>query len=229
MEKNYLLNKQRILKNLTAVKNAFSAFKKGFSLGKNSEELFKPFISSLDNELGAYEILYDYVLGEDSTGIEGKTQNYTPKLHDTIIMDISVKFGGVWCDVTRTFFVGEPTTKQTEVFKMLKSAIKNGETALKHGAKASEVYNAVNSELQKSGYELVHHAGHKILTDALMQPQFLPENDGLIENGNFYTLEPGVYKDFGIRLENDYLVIDGGVENLFEELMPLDIKEYILK
>ena len=31
------------------------------------------------------------------------------------------------------------------------------------------------------------------------------------------------------RIENDYLVTDGGAQNLFEDLMPLDIKEYILK
>ena len=55
------------------------------------------------------------------------------------------------------------------------------------------------------------------------------EKDGLIEIGNFYTLEPGFYKGFGIRLENDYLLTDSELENLFEDLMPLDIKEYILK
>ena len=144
-------------------------------------------------------------------------------------MDISIKFGGVWCDVTRTFFIGEPTKNQTQVFKMLKHAIKQGEKAIKPNAKACEVYNAVNGIFKQNGYELVHHAGHKILTDAVMQPQFLPENDGLIEIGNFYTLEPGLYKDFGIRLENDYLLTESGLENLFEDLMPLDIKEYILK
>ena len=151
MEKNYLLNKQRILKNLTAVKNAFSAFKNAFSLGKNTDELFEVFKNSLDNELGSYEILYDYIWGEDTAGIDGVTKNYTPKIGDTAILDISVKYGGVWCDVTRTFFVGEPTKEQVNRYEMLKSAIKNGETALKHGAKASEVYNAVNGELQKSG------------------------------------------------------------------------------
>ncbi len=226
---NYLENKQKIIKNLTAVANAFSAFKKAFSHSNNTDELFKVFLNSLDNELGCYEIAYDYIWGEDTTGIDGTTKNYTPKLGDTVIMDISVKFDGVWCDVTRTFFVGEPSKKQVEVFKMIKNAIKNGETALRNGAKASEVYNAVNSEYLKNGCELVHHAGHKLLTDVLMQPQFLPDNNGIVESGNFYTLEPGLYKDFGIRLENDYLVTDGGVENLFENLMPLDIKEYILK
>ena len=229
MSNNYLENKQKIQKNLIAVTNAFNTFKKAFSLGKNTDELFGVFKASLDSELGSYEILYDYIFGEDTMGIDGKTENYTPKLGDTVIMDISVKYDGVWCDVTRTFFVGEPTAKQAQVYDMLKSAMKAGESALKVGAKACDIYSAVNGVYAKSGYELVHHAGHKILTDAVMQPQFLPENNGLIESGSFYTLEPGLYKDFGIRIENDYLLTDSGLENLFEGLMPLDIKEYILK
>lgn len=229
MVDNYLENKRKIINNLTAVKNALNAFKNAFSHGVNSDKLFESLKISLDRELKDYEILYDYILGEDTARIDGKTQNYIPKNGDTIILDISVKFGGVWCDVTRTFFVGEPTKEQINRYEMLKRAMKKGETSLKHGAKASDIYTAVNSEFIKNGYSLVHHAGHKILTEAVMQPQFLPENDGIIESGNFYTLEPGVYKDFGIRIENDYLVTDNGVENLFEDLMPLDIKEYILK
>ena len=209
--------------------NAFNAFKNAFSLGKNSDELFSVFKNSLDNELKSCEILYDYIWGDDTLGIDGKTQNYIPKIGDTVIMDISIKHGGVWCDVTRTFFVGEPSKSQAQVFDMLKCAMKSGENAIKIGAKACDIYNAVNSVYLKNGCELVHHAGHKILTEAVMQPQFLPEKDGVIESGAFYTLEPGFYKDFGIRLENDYLLTDSGLENLFEGLMPLDIKEYILK
>ncbi len=229
MKKNVLENKQKIIKNLTAVKNAFCAFKNAFSLGKNTDELFEVFKNSLDDELKSYEILYDYIWGEDTTGIDGVTKNYLPKKGDTVIMDISVKYGGVWCDVTRTFFVGEPTQRQAQVFEMLKCAMREGEKAIKPNTKACDVYHAVNGVYQKNGYELVHHAGHKILTDAVMQPQFLPEKDALIETDSFYTLEPGLYKDFGVRLENDYLLTDSGLENLFEDLMPLDIKEYILK
>lgn len=227
---NYIQNKQKIDKILTAVKNAFNAFKNGFSLDKTSDELLKIFTLSLDNELGEYEILYDYIWGDDTAGIEGKTENYSPKTGDTVIMDISVKHDGVWCDVTRTFFVGEPSVKHVEVFEMLKQSIKLGENALKNGISASDVFNAVNSVYLKNGYSLVHHAGHQILTEPVMQPQFLKENvNGFIENGKFYTLEPGLYLNFGIRLENDYLVTDNGVINLFEDLMPLNIKEYILK
>ena len=102
------------------------------------------------------------------------------------------------------------------------------EKAFKPGVRACDVYNAVNNVFLKEGKSLVHHAGHKILTNAVMQPQFLPENTTLLDDDSFYTLEPGLYKNFGIRIENDYLLENGTLQNLFEGLMPLDIKEYLL-
>ena len=47
-----------------------------------------------------------------------------------------------------------------------------------------------------------------------------------IISGNFYTIESGIYKDFGIRLENDYLITESGCENLFD--YPLDIENFII-
>ena len=62
-----------------------------------------------------------------------------------------------------------------------------------------------------------------------MQPQFLPENTTLLEAGAFYTVETGLYEQFGIRVENDYLIHENIAEDLFEHLLPLRIEEYILK
>jgi Xaa-Pro dipeptidase len=144
-------------------------------------------------------------------------------------MDISVGKDGVWCDVCRTFFVLDVTKEQRELFELIKKTVRVGHSALKVGARACDVYNAVNSEYQKSGYTLVHHAGHKIGEEPLMQPQFLADNQTEIECGTTYTIESGLYTTCGIRLENNYLVKNEGAEDLFEQLLPLDIEEYILK
>ena len=59
------------------------------------------------------------------------------------------------------------------------------------------------------------------------QPQFLKENETALGQG-FYTVETGLYSSFGMRVENDFILSENGAEDLFEELLPLDIKEYIL-
>lgn len=221
--------KDKIIKNLTAVKNAFESYKKSFKWGTPCEKLFKNFTKSLKKELGEYKIKYDYICGKDSLNIDGHSSGYLLKEGDTIIMDISVYHDGVWCDVTRTFFVGSVSEEQKAVFDLIIRSIRAGERALKSGVKAEELFSAVNGEYLKEGKRLVHHAGHKIGSRCLLQPQFLPQKSRRLKEFDLVAIESGLYQDFGIRLENDYLVQKDGCKNLFEELMPLDIKEYVLK
>lgn len=221
--------KEKIIKNLTAVKNAFESYKKSFRWGTPCEKLFKNFTKSLKKELGEYKIKYDYICGKDTLNIDGHSRGYLLKEGDTIIMDISLYYDGVWCDVTRTFFVGGVSERQRAVFNLIVSSIRAGERVLKSGVSAEEVYNAVNGEYLKEGELLVHHAGHKIGSRRLLQPQFLPQKSKRLKEFDLVAIESGLYKDFGIRLENDYLVKNNGCKNLFEQLMPFEIEEYVLK
>lgn len=214
---------------LEAVAKAYSAFKQGYQKELDCGELFKNFTASLDETLGEYELKYDYLCGKDSVNIDGISEGYVPNTGDTIIMDISVGKEGVWCDVCRTYFIGVVNEEQKTCYEMIYRSIKAGERVLKAGASACEIYKAVNIDYEKCGQTLIHHAGHRIGSEPLMQPQFLAEEPTPVEEGDLVTIESGSYVDFGIRLENDYYIDKDGAENLFEDLMPLRIEEYILK
>ncbi len=219
----------QIRETLKAVGKAFTEFKKSFKFGMDTDQLFIHFKNSLTESLSDYQIVYDYVWGKDTLNIDGVTKGYIPKEGDTLIMDVSVGKNGVWCDVCRTFFVGNISREQREVFEMIKASIREGQKAIKKGALASEVYKAVNGVHERQGKTLVHHAGHKIGESCLMQPQFLLDNNTALQAGDFYTVESGAYQDFGVRLENDFLLTEDGAEDLFEEILPLNIEEYLLK
>ena len=215
---------------LLAVGKAYRDFAASFEYGKTTDELFVAFKQSLDESLGEYETVYDYIWGADTLGIDGVTKNYVPKDGDTLIMDVSVGVEGVWCDVCRTFFVGEPSDKQIEAYNTILASVRAGHKALCDGTEARDVYAAVNAVYESVGKSLIHHAGHRIGEAPLLQPQFLTEKSEKLVSGNTYTVESGLYEGFGIRLENDYLVNKTGAEDLFEDILPLDnIKEYILK
>ena len=214
---------------LQAVAKAYRDFANAFSEEKNTDELFAAFEASLRESLGEYEIVYDYIWGKDTLGIDGVTKNYRPKKGDTLIMDVSIGVDGVFCDVCRTFFVGEPSKKQIEIYEMVLASLRAGQKALRDGVRACDVYDAVNTVYLAKGKTLIHHAGHRIAEKPLLQPQFLPENATSVKEGSIYTVESGLYEDFGIRLENDFLITNTEAEDLFEDLSPLNIKEYILK
>ena len=57
-----------------------------------------------------------------------------------------------------------------------------------------------------------------------LKPAFEDGCDGVVEAGDICTLEPGVYLpgEWGMRVENDYLVTEDGVENLFDFPRELD-------
>ena len=221
--------KQKIERNLKAIVYAFEKFSQSFQKGKTSDELFSVFTDALSESLGEYEILYDYIWGKDSINIDGETdKNYVPKDGDTVIMDISVGKDGVWCDICRTYFVGEPSAEQKKIYNLIRDSIKMAEKSLKVGSCAEDVYKSANEPYQKESLELVHHAGHKIGESNLLQPQFLMDNKTKIEDNKFYTIESGLYNGFGIRLENDYYVGEDETENMFEPIMSLDIENYIL-
>ncbi|MBQ3116283.1 MAG: aminopeptidase P family protein [Clostridia bacterium] len=218
-----------ITKQLSCVANAFKELKSEYKAGVSCDIIRKRFLSSIKKQLKECSFKYDFLLGVDTLNIDGVSKGAILKEGDTLLIDISVKHNGVWCDVCRTFFVGEPTKFQRDTFSMIVRSIKAGEKVLKAGVKACDVYNAVNGVYQESGYSLIHHAGHKIGSRALLQPQFLMEKQGKVKCGEYFTIESGLYKNCGIRLENDYLITENGADNLFEGLLPLKIEEYILR
>lgn len=220
--------KNKIIKNLIAVKNAFDAYKKGFNRKLTCEKLFENFTQSLDEELGVYKIKYDYLCGKETCNVDGQSKGCFLSDGDTILLDVSVEHNGVWCDVTRTFFVGTISDEHKKAFNMVVKSIETGKNSLKTGVRACEIYNAVNGVFQQNGKFLIHHAGHRIGEDCLMQPQFLSKNETELRQFDFVAIESGLYEDFGIRFENNYYILKNEAEDLFSNLMPLKIEEYIL-
>ena len=220
--------KEKIVKNLIAVKNAFDAFKRNFNKDVPCEKLFENFIHSLDKDLGDYQIKYDYLCGKDTINVDGESKGFCLRDGDTILMDISVGYDGVWCDVTRTFFVGNVKDTQKHIFDLIVKSISVAEKIIKSGVCACDIYSAVDSVFKADGKKLVHHAGHKIGEQPLLQPQFIEQNQTKLNEFDYIAIESGFYGEFGIRLENDYQVLEKGAEDLFSQLMPLNIEEYIL-
>lgn len=221
------MEKVRIQTILEAVATAYKAFRKSFRGNVATEELLHAFNCSLQGSLGEYELIYDYIWGEDTLKVDGRTTGYLPQRGDTLIMDVSVGKGGTWCDVCRTFFVSGVSAEQRRAFDTVKASLRMGGAVLKSGARACDIYRAVDRVFAKKGKHLIHHAGHKIGEMPLMQPQFLQDREDVLSSG-LYTIESGLYENFGIRLENDFLVGIDGATDLFEQMMPLKIEEYIL-
>lgn len=142
---------------------------------------------------------------------------YRLRLGDLFILDFSVVLNGYRSDFTNTIAVGVPTIKQQETFQLCAAALKSGESVLRAGTRAADVYAAVSQPFVDAGKPpLPHHAGHGIGLAHPEPPIFVPESDDVLMAGDVVTLEPGSYQTGvgGMRFEHNYLITDSGAERL---------------
>lgn len=140
---------------------------------------------------------------------------------DFILIDLWAKEKqGVYGDITRVAVLGRPTTKQQEVFSIVRKAQKAAiELVKKRFANQEriegwEVDEAARSVIRAAGYEknFTHRTGHNIEVnlhgsgahmDNLEMHDVRP-----ILPGTCFSIEPGIYLpgEFGVRLELDLLI-----------------------
>jgi Xaa-Pro aminopeptidase len=124
---------------------------------------------------------------------------------------------GYRSDFTNTIAVGVPTMKQQDTFQICVDALRAGESVLRAGTRAADVYAAVSKVFTDAGRDpLPHHAGHGIGLGHPEPPIFVPESDDVLMAGDVVTLEPGSYETGvgGMRFEHNYLITQTGSERL---------------
>ena len=172
----------------------------------------------------------DIVSGERTASVEGTATDRLLKQGDVIILDIQIFSGGYAADTTRTFFLGEPTEEMKVMYKRLCEAMEQTERVLKHGTLACDVYKKMADCLCSYGHNtsFPHHAGHALSKLPFEQPQLVAECNIPLEKGMIIALEPGLYNDdFGMRIENNYLITDDGCEKIGS--FTTDINYFIIK
>jgi Xaa-Pro aminopeptidase len=112
--------------------------------------------------------------------------------------------------------VGEPTDLQQRAWDRVCAAVHLAESLIRPGVLARDVYAAVKEQLDESFW---HHLGHDIGFRGHEAPRIIPGSDHCFEVGDVIAVEPGNYSTAlhgGIRLEDNYVVREEGLENLFD-------------
>lgn len=217
---------------LEANKAAYDALRTGLRAGMTEKDAYAIVESAVGRVCGGepHEFIGDFVGGARSGAVEGPPTDYAFKAGDAFILDLSVRRGDVWSDTCRTFFFGEPSADRRKAYDAVVACLRLGERIVRAGVCCEDVKNEVESYLVSIGYggKMPHHVGHRVGPKPYMKPAFEQGDRSLLETGTVCTLEPGLYfeGDFGIRVENDYLVSEAGLVNLFE--YPRDIDTFIV-
>ncbi|UCF97924.1 MAG: aminopeptidase P family protein [Spirochaetaceae bacterium] len=139
------------------------------------------------------------------------------------ILDFGVRFDGYTSDVTLTLARLPLKEKQEAMVEAVEQAYELARNLCTPGADPVVVGDRVQEYFQDRGFRMPHALGHGIGLDAHEAPSFrrssstgVRENRRIFQPGMVFTLEPGLYdpNQGGVRLENDFLCIDGGTEVL---------------
>jgi Xaa-Pro aminopeptidase len=222
---------ERIKKCVSLNENAYQSISKNFKQGMNELDVFKVIKESYVRDSNEnLPFLCDIVSGERSCEVSGFPTDYILNQGDTMIIDLLPRYQGIYCDHTRTFFIGEPTEKQRYVYETLQRALQKAESLLRPGTKSLEIYQAVYETFQEVSLEACfpHHAGHGFGLTIYEAPFFIKEEDTSLQVGMIVAIEPGLYlaNEFGIRIEDNYLITENGYERLGK--IPLDIENFII-
>ena len=70
------------------------------------------------------------------------------------------KYNGYCSDMTRTFFIGEPTEKQRKVYNLVAKNHAQTIDAIKDGANIKLLAKMVENDFKLHDFDLIHSLGH---------------------------------------------------------------------
>lgn len=144
-----------------------------------------------------------------------------------VLIDCGCRVGGYQSDITRTTWFGDhPPEEFRKVFNVVHdaqtAAIALGRPLL---TKCQELDQAARKVIADAGYGafFTHRLGHGLGMDVHEPPYLVEGNETRVEPGMVFTSEPGIYQPgkFGVRIEDDCVMTDNGIEVLSHRVAKL--------
>ena len=257
-KKETLLIKEDIIENIKSVKNPveIEGFRKANL--KDSVALIK-FFAWLEDELVTKnrKDLNEYEIGLKNKKVREDQENYmgesfapicasgpnaaiihyeqNENLHsdankDLILLcDTGAQYKEGTTDITRTVHYGNPSKKEKEMYtRVLLGNLSLERLIFKKGNSLYNIDSVPRSYLNMVGKDYLHGTSHGV-------GHFLNVHEGprgkALKAGNIITNEPGYYErdGFGIRIENELLVVEKGENHLgFENLTYLPYERNLM-
>jgi Xaa-Pro aminopeptidase len=140
---------------------------------------------------------------------------------EPVIVDMGAKLQGYCSDMTRTIFLGEPSPKMKEIYRVTRQAQLMAQAGIRSGMSAKKADGLARQVIEKAGYGryFVHSLGHGVGLAVHESPSLSPKNLKHLKTGMVVTVEPGIYLpgEGGVRLENMVVVQGDGVRPLSQE------------
>lgn len=143
-----------------------------------------------------------------------------------LLIDGGCQVEGYSSDLSRTFVLGKATDRMKQVFEIEQRAQKVALATARPGVECQAVDAAARKVISDAGFGpdykyFTHRVGHGMGMDGHEWPYLVRGNTLPLQPGMVFSDEPGIYipGEFGIRLEDDMHITEGGAE-LFTRTSP---------
>lgn len=136
-----------------------------------------------------------------------------------VLIDTGCRIGGYPSDMTRCGWFGDtPDPEFLQVASIVEEAVQAALGAVRPGVLAKDIDAAARGVIAAAGYgdKFVHRTGHGLGLDIHEPPYITATSETTMEEGNVFSIEPGIYLpgQFGLRLEDIVVATENGADIL---------------
>ena len=200
---------------------AYEATYRSMQVGMTQRDV-SDLIEAAHRQLG-FEGGADVQVGEFSAFPHGSVQPQIIREGTIVMIDGGCSVEGYQSDITRTFVLGKAPDKtkdkMNQVFDIVHRAQSAALATAKPAVEAGSVDAAARKVITDAGYGpdykyFTHRLGHGMGMDGHEWPYLVRGNPTKLQPEMTFSDEPGIYirGEFGIRLEDDMHIMEGGAE-----------------
>ena len=164
-------------------------------------------IECLARENGAEGLSFPSIVasGPNSAMPHAVPSNRKIQDREPIILDVGVRLNGYCSDITRTVFLGEPDDTFKNIYRTVLHAQRSALGQISPSVQSTQVDAVARNIIADAGFGAFfgHGLGHGVGLATHEGPRLGPGKDTLLQIGNVFTVEPGIYLPGkgGVRLE----------------------------
>jgi Xaa-Pro aminopeptidase len=169
---------------------------------------------------GARRPAFDCIVasGENSAIPHAETSERRFRPGDFVTLDFGAEVNGYCSDITRTVVIGKASPEQRRIYQTVLEAQLRAIESIKPGVKGCDVDAVARQVITDAGYGeyFTHSLGHSLGLSVHDGMGFAQKSELELKPGMVFTVEPGIYIEGfgGVRIEDDVLVTEDGVEVL---------------